>query len=800
MKKSSTFLAFCLCLGLPVFLSAQLNFTFLSNLDYDVEVSDIWGYVAPDGTEYALVGMFDGVSIVNLADPENPVESDFIDGVPSGWRDIKTWGEYAYVINETGNGLAVLDLSNLPNSVSAYDWAPSLPGLGTLGSCHNIFIDEFGVAYLVGCSLNAGGLLMVDVATDPGNPIFISAGAPVYSHDVYVRDNIAYSSEIYTGSLAFYDVSDKNNVQLLATQQTPALFTHNAWPSDNSQYIFTTDEIGGAPVASYDISDLNDIKELDQFRPYTTLGSGVIPHNVHVWNDFIIVSYYTDGCLIIDAARPDNLIEVGYFDTYIPTNTGFQGAWGAYPFLPSGIVLVSDIGDGLYVLEPTYVRACYLEGTITDASNGLPIPNATADILNTVIFENSNNQGVYKTGVAISDTYQVEYSAPGYKPEIVEVALENGELEIVDVALEPLPSFGFSGQVIDKETGNPVPNAIVEMVNDAFNYLLETDAQGAFSVASFFEGDYEITAGKWGYKTLIIDSENLNPANNSIALEIEEGIEDIFSLDLGWQVITSAFGEVQWEIGDPIEVLAPAPISIPITPEDDVDDPGNECYVTGIVGSLENGILLGGLTTMESPVFDLSGYSKPMMSLHTWFFNIDQTTFGLGNDFMRIIISNGSTIESVKDIQYFELTQPEWEYHEIDIAAAIEPTDNMQVSIVANAGSDFNGIIEAGVDYFRIWDADSTVNTQDLPNEKLLSFDVFPNPSEGPFTVSYDLVKPNIEASILIQDLMGRTLEKINVTDQNGRITINHSLEPGLYYLRLEDELGNHSMQKVIIQ
>ncbi|MFQ5448422.1 MAG: LVIVD repeat-containing protein, partial [Saprospiraceae bacterium] len=279
-------------------------------MQYSQNLSDVWGYVAPDSTEYALVGVRNGVSIINLTDPANPVESDFVPGPNSTWRDIKTWGDHAYVTNETSGGLLVIDLSPLPDSVNYHYWAPNLPGLGTLSSCHNLWIDEFGYIYLTGCNINGGGLVFIDAATDPENPSYAGKGATQYSHDVFVRNNIAYSSEINIGVFAAYDVSDKGNPVLLATQQTPASTTHNAWLSDDDNILFTTDETGSAPVSSYDVSDLNNIVELDQFVPLETLGEGVIPHNVHVWNDWLIISYYTDGCIIVDAQNPDNLIEV----------------------------------------------------------------------------------------------------------------------------------------------------------------------------------------------------------------------------------------------------------------------------------------------------------------------------------------------------------------------------------------------------------------------------------------------------------------------------------------------------------
>jgi choice-of-anchor B domain-containing protein len=781
---------------------SQLNMTFRGQVNYDQELSDIWGYADGNGNEYALVGMFNGVSIVNVTDPENPEEVDFIDGVPSGWRDIKTWGEYAYVINETGAGLAVIDLSDLPNSASAYNWAPNLPGLGTLSSCHNIYIDENGFAYLVGCTLNSGGMLIVDVATTPGSPEFVSAGAPIYSHDVYVRDNIAYHSEIYQGRLGIYDISDKDNVQLLATQPTEAQFTHNAWLSDDSNIIFTTDEVANAPVGSYDISDLNNIKELDQFRPYETLGDGVIPHNVHVWNDYIIVSYYTDGCLILDAARPDNLIEVGNFDTYIPTSTGFAGAWGAYPYLPSGLVLVSDMGNGLFVLEPNYVRACYLEGKITDASNGNGILDATVDILDTPIFENSDLQGIYKTGVAVSGTYQVEVSKPGYKAETVEVEVENGEVTILDVELEPLSSFGFSGKVVDLESGEAIPDAIVHIQNDEFDFQLNSDANGNFSIASFYEGDYEVTAGKWGYKTIILD-QNVEDGSGPLTLELEEGLEDIFSLDLGWEISNSAF-QGGWERGEPIGVFIGPPITptdTQIGPEDDTpEDIGVDCYVTGNTADLQGGILIGGATTMKSPKFDLSDYNNPHISFYTWFFNIQQSTFEPGDGYLRVLVSNGMNNKLITEVTYEDQGDISWVYHEFALDTLLESSDDMQITVFANANTNFNDVVEAGIDYVRIWDAEPVVATEEVALENNLALSTFPNPTNSGFSISYELKGSGDNGQIIISDVAGRQVQTIAVQNGKGQIRFNQKLEPGIYWISLQDGDGILTTQKLVVQ
>jgi choice-of-anchor B domain-containing protein len=372
MKKVILSLLCLLYLGTA---SAQLNMTLISQYEYNTGLNDIWGWADPDtGIEYALVGAQTGVSIISLADPENPVEVAWIPGEFSIWRDLKTYGYTCYVVTDQGGtteGVTVIDLSDLPNSAPYYHWTPDLPGLGTLETCHNLYIEEeTGYCYLAGCNVNSGGILVLDVFSTPGTPIFVSAAPSVYSHDVYVRGDTIYSSEIYAGNLGIYDASDKTNIQFLAERETPFQFTHNAWLSDDGKTVFTTDELANAPVAAYDISDLSDIQELDLYQPLETLGEGVIPHNVHVWDDWLIISYYSDGGIIVDAAQPDNLIEVGNFDTFLGGGTGFNGAWGAYPFLPSGMVLVTDQDNGLFVLDAEYKRACYLEGKVTSAFDG----------------------------------------------------------------------------------------------------------------------------------------------------------------------------------------------------------------------------------------------------------------------------------------------------------------------------------------------------------------------------------------------------------------------------------------------
>jgi hypothetical protein len=79
-----------------------------------------------------------------------------------------------------------------------------------------------------------------------------------------------------------------------------------------------------------------------------------IVHNVFVKGNLAYVAWYADGLKVIDISEPANPQLVGFYDTY-PGNplAQYVGAWGAYPYYPSGKVIVSDMQTGLYVLRYT---------------------------------------------------------------------------------------------------------------------------------------------------------------------------------------------------------------------------------------------------------------------------------------------------------------------------------------------------------------------------------------------------------------------------------------------------------------
>ncbi len=464
MKKTILSLTFVI-----LFISsfAQLNMEELGFFPYTQSLSDIWGYVDSDGNEYALVGTYTGLSIVDVTDPSSPNEVFFGAGVNSIWRDLKTWGDYAYVSTEGGAGIYIVDMSPLPGAIT--NTTLFTGSTYPFTTVHNIYIDETGKLYNFGSDNGVGGAIIYDLTSDPMNPVELGRFDDYYFHDGMARGDTLWGAAIYEGFFAAVDVSDPSNPFAMATKTTPGFFAHNCWISDNGNTLFTTDEIENGFIAAYDVSDFSNIFKTDQIQ--SSPGNDVIPHNVHVLNDYLVTAYYSDGVTIHDASRPGNLIEVGNYDTS-PNypGPGYHGSWGATPYLPSGNILAADIEEGLYILGPDYKRACYLEGIVTDSSTGLPINNVQIKIQSTIITDLTDISGNFAFGTPIAEVYDIMFSHSDYNSKIIEdVTLENGVLTYMEVEL----SGWFVGIGDELETAQITvgPNPFMSSMN--LKYHLE---------------------------------------------------------------------------------------------------------------------------------------------------------------------------------------------------------------------------------------------------------------------------------------------------------------------------------------
>ena len=366
--KKKILLLIVLFFGLQI-LPAQSEYTLelVDRIWFDSEIwpngdttggSDVWGYTAPDGEEYALMGVMDGIAIVRVSDME---VIDIVPGPTEGFyyynRDIKTYSHYAYAVAQltgTNQGLMIIDLSPLPDSVRFV--GSYINGSDTLS--HNLSIDTAtGYAYIV--KQGGTGFRVVNLA-DPENPEdVITVSVPLSINDVYARNDTVYVGEYFSGSFSIFDLSDKENPQLLARVDVPNPgIVHNIWPTDDGTHIMTTEETAGKTVKMWNIEDMENIELVGEY-----LGVNSLAHNTHIMGDFAYISHFTAGVTVVDISDPTNLIEVAQYDTYpLNDNPNYRGCWGAYPFTQNGMVFASDMEGYLTVLQFTETNTSVFEG------------------------------------------------------------------------------------------------------------------------------------------------------------------------------------------------------------------------------------------------------------------------------------------------------------------------------------------------------------------------------------------------------------------------------------------------------
>lgn len=759
----------------PILGFTQVNLDSVSHVNFqalhDTYLNDVWGYVDETGIEYALVGARKGTSVVSLATPENPVEVFWEPGMESIWRDLKTWQNHAYITTEAENGLLILDLSPLPASNPIVANYYNGPVGSEWSSAHNLYIDSSGYAYIFGANRGNGGVIILDVHTDPANPLEIGTFDTWYVHDGYVRNDTMFLAHISDGFLSMVDVTDRTNPILLGTKTTPSNFTHNIWPTNDGNVAFTTDEVSGGYLGSYDVSDPLNIIELDRIQ--SSPGQGVIPHNVHVDGNFLITSYYSDGVTVHDITHPNNMVLVGQYDTYPAQTTSYDGCWGAYPFLPSGLILGADITEGLFILNPNYVQAAYLEGLITDAASLNPLPGVKVTINGHDQSDYSISNGDYATGILAGGSYSVTYSKVGYFSQTIQVSLVNSVVTIQDVQLIPIPPFNVTVNVVEFGTGAPISNAQILLSVPLIDHYGNTNGIGQEDFVLFYQENYFITVGKWGYFTKCFD-QVLDQNTGQITVVLEKGYQDEFTFDFGWTTSGTAVTG-SWERGKPNGSSSGSAPSI----DSDLDC-GINCFVTGndMAQHPDSDDVDEGYTLLTSPMMDLTTYSDPHLFYRRWFYCEHGAP---PNDTLKVAVSNGFTTVVIDEIGAYGPQFYQWVPRSIRLSDYLTITNSMQVLyLVSDFDPDVN-ITEAGVDYFLVTNTD----VLNIAEENKDDFQVFPNP----FATEFIIQNAEIGAYLTVCNAQGVSVHEQEVKTKSVQLELPN-VPSGLYFIKINNQVN----------
>jgi len=272
---------------------------------------------------------------------------------------------------------------------------------------------------VVGSNTNPHGVIIFDIKTDPGNPILLKnlnfrdvqndQSGNYYVHDIYVLNDTAYCSHGYVG-YRIWDITDVNNVSLIGELDDSNGYNHSSWKHPNAPYMYVAEEVPiGKPIYVYDISDIENPFTTHSFKDPLEAPNynNNRPHNPFVLRERMYISYYHDGIQVYDVSDPEMPERIAYYDTYLNNNgngySGYEGAWGAYPFLPSGCILAADITHGLNTLELTIspdADACMPSNDIVvdNEDKGIVFRTPDEEFVRVVLNNNAKFDTVQLTG------------------------------------------------------------------------------------------------------------------------------------------------------------------------------------------------------------------------------------------------------------------------------------------------------------------------------------------------------------------------------------------------------------------
>lgn len=352
-----------------------------------VLANDIWGWTSPTtGIEYALVGLRNATAFVDISDPVNPVYLGSLpahqDGL-SDYRDIKVYQDYAFIVADVpydAHGMQVFDLAELDsadrNTPMTFAEAAHYDGIAY---GHNLWINEAtGFAYIYRSDTCEAATHMVDI-NDPLNPVTAGSGDGCYISNtmdsdaeciIYDGPDTDYAGReiCVTGSdesVTIGDVTDKDNPLVINVFTYPNVHrAHQGSFTIDRNYVLISDTMDEMMLGFDTRTHLIDVHDLDNpvYLGFYQHDTSATDHNVYIpeggayLGEFAVETNWRSGLRILNITTiPDtNWEEVAYFDTY-PENDNVgakSGSWSSYPWFGSGVIAVSDVERGLFLLYP----------------------------------------------------------------------------------------------------------------------------------------------------------------------------------------------------------------------------------------------------------------------------------------------------------------------------------------------------------------------------------------------------------------------------------------------------------------
>lgn len=323
-----------------------IEFDSMAVFQFQANGASCWGWEAPDGRHYAIMG---GGRSIGFVDVQTMSVVDTVPTQSCVWRELKTYRNYCYAVSECfgdKQGMMIIDMSFLPDSVH---YVGSYTSGGNVRS-HCISIDTAkGFCYLV--RQNYSGFRIVSLA-NPEAPVDVGGVTTGDLHDMTAFNDTVWAAEGNNSAYSIWNCANKAAPVLLARVTIPGDgYVHNVWPTDDRRFVASTEEVpAGRTMKVWKTEDLGNISRVNEY-----IGPGQIPHNAHVEDNYLFIAHYTSGVSILDFNYPECPVVMEEFDTYLSNNNpDYEGCWGVYPHTnASGWVYASNIDGRLFVFKFT---------------------------------------------------------------------------------------------------------------------------------------------------------------------------------------------------------------------------------------------------------------------------------------------------------------------------------------------------------------------------------------------------------------------------------------------------------------
>ena len=327
--------------------------------------NDVWGWTDPlTGREYAVLGLTNATSFVDITDPENPiyvgrllappagacVPTAGLQGPPPGltpdhdecppgprglarencsgdstWRDVEVYADHAFIGSEqAGHGLVVFDLRQLRAFAPPRGRRPPANFTQTArycgyGNSHTTTINtETGFLYANGgrtgnlCAPGTGAPQIVDIR-NPATPLMVGCDSTDgYTHDsqcvVYHGPDVPHQGKSICvnsneDTLTINDVTiPAAAVRISRTGYVGRGYTHQGWLTADHRYFLLDDELDEQNFVHNTKTYIWDLLDLD--APVvigTHLGpTPAIDHQQFIHGNFTYQSNYRAGLRILE--------------------------------------------------------------------------------------------------------------------------------------------------------------------------------------------------------------------------------------------------------------------------------------------------------------------------------------------------------------------------------------------------------------------------------------------------------------------------------------------------------------------